>query len=422
MTSGVNGPAPWEPPAWIPPGKRVAYYRGLITAPPMSQYDLGVRVGRSQGWVSQVENCTIAVDRITVLDKLAEALGVSRHKLTGEPAEPRSAGDMDATISVQAIRSALLVPDEPTPPRDLVRLYDMADQAMRARMHVDHRSLGALLPALLADARTLCDASATRQEGLRLLVQGAVTGALAVKPLGYVDLALLLAERAETAARELEDPVYVAAAAFTMAQCVMAHGSANRQSLVIASRAVDNIATTGRGPAAAAWHTMLLLHSGLAAALIHEDELSNQYLNDAEGVVANVEGNPWRMEATEWNRRLWKLSASVSNGHPERADELARQVDPAGLKTPQRQARLYLDHATGLYLKDNPDYAGATVQLLEAERIAPEDIHRRAAVKEMIRGIVRQTRSRPNGKGLTYPPAGLHGLAERCGVGPDETS
>lgn len=416
-----NATVPVEPPHWTPPGKKLAFYRGLVT-PHMSQAKLGALVGKTQGWVSQVEKGIIPLDRITILDKLAAAVGVSRYHLTGEPAPPRNKGEMDATISVQAIRTALLIPDDPTQPRDLVRLWDMADQAMRARMHVDHRSLGALLPVLLADARTLCDTPATRVDGLRLLVQSGVTGALAVKPLGHVELAFLLAERAEQAAKELDDPVYVAASQFTMAQCVMALGNANRQSLTIASRAADQVAASGRGPDAAAWRTMLLLHAGLSAGFLHDDDLSRTYMTAAAGTVREVEGDPWRMEANDSNRRLWELSAAANNGHPERADDLFRRIDLTQLHTPQRLGRAHLDYATALARLEQPNYEAATIQLLEAERVAPEDIHRRASVKEMVRDMVRQTRGRAGGVGwVGGPPAGLQELAVRVGIGPEET-
>lgn len=407
----------WKPEGWTPPGYRLAYHRKLAG---LTQQELGERVGKTQGWVSQAEKGIIPLDRITQLDDLARAVGVSRYVLTGEPASARSTGDMDALISVTAIRRSLLLPDEPVAPRELVRLQDMADQAMRARMHCDYRSLGALLPALLADARTLCETPATHEQGLRLLVRGAVTGALAVKPLGYVDLALLLAERAETAAAQLGDPVYIAAAQFAMAQCVMANGNANRQSLLIATRAADDIAAAGTDPDAVAWRTMNLLHAGLAAALLHDDDRSRDFMDAAAGVVRQVEGDPWRMEANPSNVALWRLSAAVSNGHPERADALARQVDPTGLRTPQRRARWHMDHAVGLYLEGK--YPEATVLLQQADRVAPDDIRRRGSVKVMVREMVAQTRRRPAGIGHGWtggPPEGLHDLAVKVGVGPD---
>ena len=55
-------------------GQRVAelrWRRGL------SQKDLAVEVGRSESWVSQVERDVLPVERVSVLQTLADALGAS---------------------------------------------------------------------------------------------------------------------------------------------------------------------------------------------------------------------------------------------------------------------------------------------------------------------------------------------------------
>lgn len=70
--------------AAAPLGERVARQRRRLG---LSQVELGARLGRSESWVSQVERGVRSVDRLSVLTKLAEALGVPVAKLTGEAPE-----------------------------------------------------------------------------------------------------------------------------------------------------------------------------------------------------------------------------------------------------------------------------------------------------------------------------------------------
>ena len=57
----------------------------------MSQRDLAEAVGRSEGWVSQVERGVQPVNRLPVLQMLATALGVSVQELN--PQAPSPAGN-----------------------------------------------------------------------------------------------------------------------------------------------------------------------------------------------------------------------------------------------------------------------------------------------------------------------------------------
>src|SRR4051794_8493804 len=82
-------------------GERVTEYR---TRRAMSQKELAAEVERSESWVSQVERGVLKVDRLPVLQSLADALGVAvrdlRPEATAEPATTATSSDMDALRSV----------------------------------------------------------------------------------------------------------------------------------------------------------------------------------------------------------------------------------------------------------------------------------------------------------------------------------
>src|SRR5215212_11193221 len=66
-------------------GERVAELRRRLG---MSQKDLAKDVGRSESWVSQVERDVLPVERLAVLQTLADALWASVRDLRPEAAEP----------------------------------------------------------------------------------------------------------------------------------------------------------------------------------------------------------------------------------------------------------------------------------------------------------------------------------------------
>src|SRR5271165_5105253 len=66
-------------------GERVAYHRKRLG---LSQVEFAGLVGRSESWVSQVERGVRPVDRMSVLQKVADVLSVSVAELRGDEEAP----------------------------------------------------------------------------------------------------------------------------------------------------------------------------------------------------------------------------------------------------------------------------------------------------------------------------------------------
>jgi transcriptional regulator with XRE-family HTH domain len=396
-------------------GLRVARWRDIAG---MTQQQLADRVaeqlGRehfSQAYISMIENGRRAVDRRPLLLALAHSLGVAVTDLTGQPYPPTARVDLDSYMVVPAIRSALDEPDDPITPRPVHQLAYAADRAMAARMECDFPGLGAHLPGLLTDSRLLWDAGDA--EAGRLLVQAAVTGSLMLKPAGWIDLAVRLAELADRVAAQLGDPVCVAAARFALAQCALAGGN-RRRSLLIATTAADTLDGAGRSRSgllndAVAWMGMLHLHAALTAASLHHADDAEAHLTEAAAHAAQVDGDPWRMEFTAANVDTWRVGVALENGEPERAPELARRVNPRDLHTKQRRARLYLDTGRGMFIAGEPDRA--VTALLLADDAAPGDLRNRPSAVEIVAHMVRAAPVRGGSEAL-------RDLAVRVGVDP----
>lgn len=81
----------------------------LRRAEGMSQGDLAVAVGRSESWVSQVERGVQPVERLSVLQALADALNVPVRELRPDaaPAERAEPEEAHASNDLDGLRVAL---------------------------------------------------------------------------------------------------------------------------------------------------------------------------------------------------------------------------------------------------------------------------------------------------------------------------
>ncbi len=372
-------------------GYRIASLRVLAG---LTQQQLADRLpgGRTKQYVSQVENGTrLATDRRDRVFEFAAALGVSPGDLTGQPFRPANRTDLEQFLVVPQIRMALEEPDEPIQLRSIQQLSLITDNAMTARMNCDMPALGQHLPGLLAETRYRWFEQGD-DDAAKLLVKAAVTGALALKANGWVDLALRLAELAETVATSLGDPVSVAAARFTVAQVALAIGGRARSSR-IATIAADDLSRVARRRLpdsmlnqARGWITMLHLHAALSDAGLSEGDPAG-HLAAAEVAARSVQGNPWFMEANLSNVNLWRVGAELEGPEPGRAVELARNVDVNGLITPQRRWRLHYDTARGHAI--NGDRDAAVRSMLAAEQAAPGDLRQRAPAIDIVLQFMR---------------------------------
>lgn len=375
---------------------------------------LAAEVGRSEPFTKQFiskleKGDGGAVDKRSVLIGLARALGVALTDLTGQPYPATDRSDALGYHVAHSVRAALDDADDPTAPRPIEQLGHSADRAMIARMACDLPAIGAHLPSLLTDTRALYFGDGDERAG-RLLVRAAVTGSLALKPAGFIDLAVRLAELAELVAGNLADVEYIAAAKFARAQCSLASG-ARRRSYEIVTGAMAGLDEPPRDARRLhdriAWLGMLHLHAALTAASLHREDDAQGHLNEAGDLARRVQGDPWWMEFTEANRNLWAVGVALENGDPGRAPVLARRVNVADLHAPQRRARLYLDTARGLHALGRHD--DAVRALLTADDHAPGDLRQRATAVEIVTDM---TRAAPARGGSTA----LAELARRVGV------
>lgn len=373
-------------------GLRVAYYRDLAG---MSQRDLAAKVGKTQAYISQIENRKRIVDKRSMLDALAAALGVSTNDLTGQPYTPITVTDLETYQVVPRVRAALEEnEDEPVTPRPIGELEVMVDQAMAARMGCDVPALGRYLPDAIAELRHLWFQTGDRTAG-ELLVKALVTGSLALKAAGWVDLGIRLAELADTVATSHGDPVCIAAAKFAVAQCALTTGNRRRSARLVIAGAdeLDRMTRRGKLPPmlfnnVIAWQGILHLHAALSTAGTPDGD-PQAHLAAAAALAPRVTGDPWRMEFSPDNVGVWNVGITLETGNPDMAPSLARRVNINGLRTKQRRSRLWLDTGRAAYITG--DHEAAIRYLLRADETAPGDLRQRPTAVEIVGHLVHES-------------------------------
>lgn len=390
-------------------GLHVARWREIAG---LTQQQLADTVGVTREYISMIENGARAVTKRSLLVGLADALGVTVTDLLNPPSESRfrSAEDMVMQNAAASVRKAL-DGGSPDRPRAADELTSAAEGVIVARMQCDYPTLARELPKVIAEARELANNAPeqrVRYAGLDALVKACVFGSFAMKTIGEVDLAMRLAERAQTAAGKLGRPVHAAAARMAIAQVLMATGL-REQALNVALTGAHELQDHLDCNSGRAWYGELHLQAALSSASLGRASDAATHLNEADETAQHTVTDSWHREMTPANVAIWRIGVALENGEPERAPEYARRVDPTQVHTPQRLARLHIDSGRGYYAIDKPDLAVRS--FLRADDISPQEVRRRGAVREIVGQIVRDARRGTGSEELRV-------LAGRLGINP----
>ncbi|WP_327034421.1 helix-turn-helix domain-containing protein [Micromonospora ureilytica] len=197
-----------------PIGRRMAELRARRG---MSQQVFADRIRKSKSWVDKVERGVRTLDRLSVIETVAAALGVAPDVLLAGKAPRQQLPDTGG--DVERLRAALARYDLTTdgrPAPSLAQLDAQAGYAWTAYRNGHHPQVLRLLPDLLCDSRTQSGDTAD------LLVRVYRLAAQVLVKLGEADLAWLAADRAMSAAAG--DPWRTGLAAISLAQALRALG------------------------------------------------------------------------------------------------------------------------------------------------------------------------------------------------------
>ena len=404
----------------MPIGERIAIYRRRRG---LTQLVLAGLIGRSESWLSQVERGIRPIDRLSVLIDIAHVLKVNVTDLTGQPFSlaPNGSFENDA---LRAIRRALprydAIPAILDPAHhkhaaapDVASLQRLLQRAWQLRQAARYSELGAVLAPLMADTER-----ATRElEGMGRLAAFAVLAetyhvtAMALKKFGENELAWIAADRGVLAAERAEAPLLMAVSARAVGQVFMSAGRLDEADSVSAAALTAIEPRLGNpSPEHLSIWGALLLTRAMIAARKNNRPTAQQFIGEAQAIAGRLgqDRNDFWTIFGPTNVAIHAVSVDVELGDPAAGLRKAPSVDPSRLSPELVERRVYhmIDVARG-YAQQRND-AAAVLTLLEAERVAPEEVRYHVIVPELLRELLKRERRAAT--------PGLRPLAARVGV------
>ncbi|MEU4565156.1 helix-turn-helix domain-containing protein [Micromonospora sp. NPDC023956] len=363
----------------LPIGRRVAQLRARRG---MSQQVLADRVGRSKSWVDKVERGVRTLDRLSVIETVAAALGVAPGVLVGRAA--RRTPTTDATTAVERIRVALACydptdRDQPPPAADLDRQIGYAWTAYR---HAHHSQVLRMVPDLLTATRDV-----DRPDAGLLVRVYQLTAQMLVK-LGEPHLAWLAADRAMTAAAG--QPRRTALAAVPLAQALRALGRGGLAMAVAttAVRAIEAVPARVSVPDDLALAATLLTEAALAAASCGDGTATDDLTERAAGCAARHpdDGSGCGSIVVDLARAL--AAVRLGDNHLAVALHQRAASGDAWQRLPAEHRAAHLIDMTRAHL-DLGDHRAAGRALVTADRIAPAEVRLRPVAHAALAAVLR---------------------------------
>ncbi|WP_242614122.1 helix-turn-helix domain-containing protein [Actinomadura roseirufa] len=355
-------------------------------------------IGRSKAWLSKVENGKTRLERRSDIAALASALEVSADYLMGGPTpEVRPERRHYNLMGLQRVlldSSPGDPPDIPARPIDVLRAEVAAADA--ALLVADYATVARVLPDAIGElfVHSATAEGPVRDLALQLVVQACGSDATCtLRHLGEVHLAWIAGERGQQAADMLDDPIWKGAAAFGRAH---ARSSTNRpRALMLTPDIADGLEPfIGDDRFGHQVYGMLRLSSALACQINGDDRAAADHAADAARSAERLGEDPGAFELFgPANTGVWRASLAVEAGEPAAALAHADGVEPRALPSRNRRAALLLERARARAMLGHHSDA-VTRELLQAERLSPQQVHHHPLVRELVRDMLRRTGGR----------------------------
>ncbi|OEV11441.1 helix-turn-helix domain-containing protein [Streptomyces nanshensis] len=379
----------------------------------LSQKEFAVLLDRSEAWVSQVERGVRRIDRMTVLEKVADVLDLPVAELAAEAPvvastvmEPPGASRLRLALSAAHSLKAILGGHEPP---DLDKLREDTEHAWALTHEGNYADLAELLEDLVPQAESAARSApeGERPELFRLLATVYHTCSAALANMGEPEAAWIAVDRSVVAAERANDPLLMAAGEFRLSivflgawryeQAARASGSA--------ADALEPLAATGEVEAIAL-RGALTLQRAVAAGKANQADDAYEFIRAAREMAETVGPgrNDYNTEFGPANVDLYEVSVAVELGDAGVALRAADRVDATGLSS-ERQTRFHLDVARAHAQRRQIAESVASIQA--ARRLSPGLVGALPAVKQLVADLT--TMSQP-------PSDELKSLATELGV------
>jgi transcriptional regulator with XRE-family HTH domain len=389
----------------------------------MSQQVFADRLGKSKSWVDKVERGVRRLDKFSTIAEIANVLNVDVSVLMDGNAGPshRARGSRGTPgIDVSEIRAALerydrisgpVVSSFPVMP--LPELRKAVDHAWMAFQHANYVALAKMLPKLIRDAQAAGNGGEgdAARAGAYLLAEVYQIASSTLRKLGEHDLAWLAGDRATMVCQRAGDELLSALATDQVAAALSALGRV-RPALEISMTVANQVAPEDHHnatPERLSVYGMVLLRGALAAARLGDAYTVRELLAAAEAVAKEVgdENFYWTCFGPT-NVALFQVAAEVELGEAQRALRTSDGIDPDNYAAmlPERRASHLLNVARAH--TQVGDLQRAAESLVEADRLAPNEVRCRPVAQELVVDLMRR---------MSGPPIpGLMEIADQIGL------
>jgi transcriptional regulator with XRE-family HTH domain len=382
------------------------------------------RMGKSVSWVDKIKSGDRQLDRLSVLQHVADVLGV-RLRVLLDPDEAVHATNCADDNEIAALQEALqrydgiCGPSQFDEPPDLTQLGRNLHYGFTAFQASNYQAATRLLPDLLVTLqqthRSFTD-STTHEAAADLLTQAYWLAAEIAFKLGRIDLGWLAADRGIVIAETTEDLALIGATSRRLVHALMASPDkqSGHRSVALVKTAAARLETEiGTGsPTLLSAYGALFLKGSIAAARIDNPSLSREFNTEAARAARLLGGdrNEQYSAFGPTNVMVHRVSALADMHEGGKIIEAAQRISPQQLANlpRERRANHLLDVARGFNQWGKRDDAIAYV--VEADQLAREEVRCRPLTRQLLLDLVR---SYPRG---VRPTAPLARIAKEVGI------
>jgi transcriptional regulator with XRE-family HTH domain len=383
-------------------GERVAWYRRRRG---LSQEVLAGLVDRTADWLSRVENNRLDIDRLSVITALAHALDVSVGDLLAEPSLMEWTGDAHRP-TVPALRAVLmdyrrlspaLAVSEPAE-RSLDDLDRWTSELWAAYQASRLALVTREVPRLLVEghAATQTHEGVERDHAYALLALSYQLAATTLTKVGETDLSWIASDRGWAAAQQSGDPVIVGSLFRSVTHSLLSN-SRYAEAVQLTRDAAEYLGG-GLGGASRTYLSVygsLFLAGAMAAARGEDRGTTVAFLREAEETARRL-GRDDNLLWTAFgptNVAIHQVSTAMELGDVQLAVDRGPRVDASSMPL-ERRVRHTLEVARAYNAWNRVD--DALELLLDAERLAPEQIRYHFLSRQLVLSWIRRQRTKPS--------------------------
>lgn len=367
----------------------------------LTQQDLAALMGRTGSWMSQVERGVQPVERIDVLQQLADQLGVSVQRLRPDappmptapsalvPVRSNDLDDARRLISGHPALGTLLGAGQQPPRRPLAEFRAAVDEVWESthsgRFSAVSSLVTELLPALEQAVRTA--SREERSETYLLLSRTYQALAAAFVRQDEADAAWVAADRAISTAELSGHPLHVCAGVYRMVQAFvrlrrLEQAEHAARSAVVALQQRGDLEPEGLS-VLGSLHLVLALVYARAS----QRTEAREQITKARDIARRLgeDRNDFNLEFGPTNVEIQAVSTAVDLGDAGEALDIGLAIDATGL-SPEREGRLLMDLGRAHAQRRHP--GEALDCLLRAEALSPETVRTHTASRATIRELV----------------------------------